>query len=63
MKMKVQLLAVCSLSISLAFGQVIGNYNFITLLDYLDGAGLFTSKTKFESSWKIVNSTAYTFSL
>jgi hypothetical protein len=48
MKMKVQLLAVCSLSISLAFGQVIGNYNFITLLDYLDGAGLFTSKTKFE---------------
>ena len=61
--MKVQLLAVCALSLSLAFGQVIGNNKIITTLDYLDGAGLFTSKTKFETSWKIVNSTAYAFSL
>ena len=61
--MKVQLLAVCSLSLSLAFGQATGNFISTTIVDYLDGAGLFTNKTKFEQSWKIVNSTAYAFSL
>lgn len=33
------------------------------IIDYLDGAGLFTNKTKFENSWRIINSTAYSFSL
>ena len=33
------------------------------IVDYLDGAGLFTNLTKFENSWRIINSTAYTFSL
>lgn len=33
------------------------------IVDYLDGAGLFTDKTKFENSWRIINSTAYSFSL
>ena len=33
------------------------------IVDYLDGAGLFTNMTKFENSWRIINSTAYTFSL
>ena len=33
------------------------------IVDYLDGAGLFTNLTKFENSWRIINSTAYSFSL
>lgn len=33
------------------------------IVDYLDGAGLFTNMTKFENSWRIINSTAYSFSL
>jgi hypothetical protein len=34
-----------------------------TFVDFLDGAGLFTNKTKYEQNWKIINGTAYNFTL
>jgi hypothetical protein len=50
------------LSISLLLAAFLG-LTQSQIVDYLDGAGLFTDKTKFENSWRIINSTAYSFSL
>jgi hypothetical protein len=51
--MKVQLLILFALSFVKAQ----------TFVDYLDGAGLFSNKTKYEQNWKVVNATAYNFTL
>ncbi len=53
-----QLLSFCTLLLAAFLGLTQSQ-----IVDYLDGAGLFTDKTKFENSWRIINSTAYSFSL
>ncbi len=68
-----QLLSICTFAaiIGLSQSQIIeqSQTKFTELaqsspiVDYLDGAGLFTNLTKFENSWRIINSTAYSFSL
>ena len=68
-----QLLSICTFAaiIGLSQSQIIEQsqtkFTELTqsspIVDYLDGAGLFTNLTKFENSWRIINSTAYSFSL
>ncbi len=55
------------LSASFALSQnIVGKniqFNNLDISDYLDGAGLFTNRTKYETSWRVINTTAYSFSL
>ena len=58
------LAAILGIAQSQIVGKEVPLKSFIyVFVDYLDGAGLFTNKTKFENSWRIINTTAYSVSL